>query len=111
VATGTSIAMRIVQRTVTYGEPVAVPDPRPTEPGWYFDTDGEMWRVSDSGHLFSVERDAPISNIWGPFDRARPEAELVAEVIGKLTDLYDTSFGSTSREDRATVAAEYGVTL
>jgi hypothetical protein len=45
------------------------------------------------------------------FTRLRDEAELVSEVMGKLTDLYNTSIYSTFREDRNTVAAEYGVTL
>ena len=47
----------------------------PTEPGWYFDRDGDPWELDATGEL---------SEQWAPYTRIRTEAEVAAEVIADL---------------------------
>jgi len=47
----------------------------PTEPGWYFDRDGDPWEVDES---------VTLREQWAPYTRIRTEAEVAAEVADYL---------------------------
>jgi len=69
----------------------------PTEPGWYFDKDGEPWQVTDSSAL---------SPTWAPYTRIQSRAEVAAEVLADvlpqikqaLSDITSLTPGMTTRD-------------
>ncbi|TFD51992.1 hypothetical protein E3T46_07845 [Cryobacterium sp. Hh11] len=65
--------------------------------------------MHESRHMNDAEM---INRIGGKaFTRLPNEAEVVTEVMGKLDALYGSSLFTSFRDDRESVAKEYGVTL
>ena len=80
----------------------------PTEPGIYTDNVGDLWKINEFG-LYCIGGAPSSADNYAPFTRLRPEAEVVAEAMGRLAG-YDWS-NTGMAADRANVAASYGVTL
>jgi hypothetical protein len=72
----------------------------PTEPGWYFDRDGDPWEVDDS---------VTLREQWAPYTRIRPEAEVAAAVLAEVRTLYWTDDPTFWGKFDA-IEAKYGVT-
>jgi hypothetical protein len=89
--------------------------PLPTEPGWYTDQEGDIWRVDSFARLWcigSVEDDEDPSD-YAPFTRLEPVAVTAKKVLEIVRDssIARTSDGMTVLNlVLKNIADEFGVT-
>lgn len=66
----------------------------PTEPGWYLDGHGEVWRLDENGWAFGNRRGTgfEISHPVTPFTRLYTEPELAPIIAEKIAAWADDTF-------------------
>jgi hypothetical protein len=86
--------------------------PLPTEPGWYTDQEGDIWRVDSFARLWCIgsEEDDEDPSDYAPFTRLEPVAETAKKVLDRVLEEYKTLPLKFVSDVLPIVAKEFGVT-